>query len=588
MIDNLSNCKPVLNRLGKTEFGSWTRNASEIMSVAVVGRGAPGLSDSNSTIVEVSISTLPFDDCTINSWKSLQVGDSIVVASIVADAGGFKINLAKHTWFKKLISSKNMLTLTLELDSRNHENSKILNSANFLIKVTGTEAKKLQLLHSFHLVLQSKGGQFPEIISDYLLGIEDESQSLLQLDNESFFKVPACLTESQSLAFKSVLDSRLSITYGPFASGVTSVLIQCASKLSFANEKTLIIVKSESSLERIYSELVSCGMKERYLARLGNSLDCAKLSADYVNLLKQAIELVNTKICLPLGLSEVETCNDCDYLWKVIIQPRWKTFSVLMDSSAAMKDLQSSYPFITCKGIEMNSFEGHFRGITDLFNNIRELSAIEHLKSSGAIATFVLSSVSKVILITSAYASTHHHSLSKMNIGFDNFFVDDAHFIPESESLLHLLLQKDSRRLKRLSLFGHAILSSDLTLFQRFLAYGFAKAIVFPSKPRNDSKVQFVNVAQTLGAGEEEPRRHYYQNLDEAEYAVAFYQIMRLSGTAAKDIAIIASSQGQIDLIHEILATRCYWTQFFGKPKFVGTISESCGTFFKRKFFMNF
>lgn len=594
MLENIILCKPVLNRLGKTEFGGWSRNACEALAAAVIRRRSTALSANYScdhVEMEVSISSLPFDDLTTSSWTSLQLGDSVVVGNVVAYDAGFKINYIRQTWFQHLKHSKNLLTLTLKAESLSNENITALNTVNFIMKIQDPDATELQLLNAVHQTLNSKGHvRLPDIIGDYLLGIEDEVDFSLH-ETDKNVGLPEMFNDFQRQACTNVCKSKLSITYGPFTSGVTSVLVHAVSTLAAEGEKTIVIAHNEAALGQLYSQIVASGVKPKHIVQLDYKSNWSAFSSTYTAMVKAAIDDINKIICNPLGLSDVDSCHDCEYIWNVFIVPRWNAFKVLLNSGSDIQLLQESYPFNACTKLQKESFEGHFASISELFESVRELAPLELLHGSDSIANFVLSKLSRVILMTSAFAASNRPLLVKMNLKFDNLFVDDAHFISEAESLLHLTLQKDTFNLKRLAFFGHPVLSSNLTLFQRLLSYGFTNTNVSTSSVLQKSPCShlltasselqncchFVHVAPVLGPGEEELMKNYYQNLDEAEYAVALYQILRANGVPAEDCAIIASNRGQVDLIHEIIAKRCDWTTFYGKPKFVGTIMASSG-----------
>lgn len=227
---------------------------------------------------------------------------------------------------------------------------------------------------------------------------------------------------------------------------------------------------------------------------------------------------------------------------------------------------------------------------------------------------YVLGNVSRVVLMTSKYSSINSKTLSDSGFNFDTLLVDDCNLIPEIEVLMTILSQKNTLNMKRLGLFAHAnggrpqIYSEKLklsgvsvSLFDRFLCSGFTKSIHL--SPKTDSSpwnrwinkselfdstifktsLQFVNVPAVLGKGEEMPMRNYLQNLDEAEYAVALFQLLRLNNVPVKDIAIITAYKGQVDLIKEVLNNRCNWTEFYGELSelFIGTIDQSSGLNFK-------
>lgn len=89
--------------------------------------------------------------------------------------------------------------------------------------------------------------------------------------------------------------------------------------------------------------------------------------------------------------------------------------------------------------------------------------------------------------------------------------------------------------------------------------------------------LQFVNVEDYKGQGEQEPTRHFIQNLGEAEYAVAIFQYMRLLGYPADKITILTSYAGQQSLIKDVLKHRCSRNPLFGNPAYVTTIDKYQG-----------
>ncbi len=59
------------------------------------------------------------------------------------------------------------------------------------------------------------------------------------------------------------------------------------------------------------------------------------------------------------------------------------------------------------------------------------------------------------------------------------------------------------------------------------------------------------------GKGESCPTPYFYQNLGEAEYAVALYQYMLLIGYPSEKITILTTYNGQKHLIRDVLSQRC-------------------------------
>jgi intron-binding protein aquarius len=64
-------------------------------------------------------------------------------------------------------------------------------------------------------------------------------------------------------------------------------------------------------------------------------------------------------------------------------------------------------------------------------------------------------------------------------------------------------------------------------------------------------------VTHLQGRGESTPTAYFYQNMGEAEYAVALFQYMVLIGYPPEKISILTTYNGQKDLLLDILSQRC-------------------------------
>lgn len=73
------------------------------------------------------------------------------------------------------------------------------------------------------------------------------------------------------------------------------------------------------------------------------------------------------------------------------------------------------------------------------------------------------------------------------------------------------------------------------------------------------------------------PFRGFYQNLDEAEYAVAIFSYLVLNGVAPAKISILVSSQGQDILIREIVEKKTGWHKKLGSPGWIGLVDKYQG-----------
>ena len=67
--------------------------------------------------------------------------------------------------------------------------------------------------------------------------------------------------------------------------------------------------------------------------------------------------------------------------------------------------------------------------------------------------------------------------------------------------------------------------------------------------------ISFSSLSQ--GRGESTPTAYFYQNVGEAEYAVALFQYMVLIGYPPEKISILTTYNGQKELLQDILTQRC-------------------------------
>ncbi|MEE6520361.1 hypothetical protein FKM82_018209, partial [Ascaphus truei] len=88
---------------------------------------------------------------------------------------------------------------------------------------------------------------------------------------------------------------------------------------------------------------------------------------------------------------------------------------------------------------------------------------------------------------------------------------------------------------------------------------------------------QLINVEDFNGVGESEPNPYFYQNLAEAEYAVALFMYMRLLGYPANRISILTTYNGQKHLIRDIINQRCSNNSLIGQPSKVTTVDRFQG-----------
>ncbi|CAS00769.1 Protein CBG27386 [Caenorhabditis briggsae] len=222
----------------------------------------------------------------------------------------------------------------------------------------------------------------------------------------------------------------------------------------------------------------------------------------------------------------------------------------------------------------------------------------------------------KIIAMTCTHAALRRNELVKLGFKYDNIVMEEAAQILEVETFIPLLLQNPEdghNRLKRWIMIGdHHQLppvvqnqafqkysNMEQSLFARLVRLsvpnveldrqGRARAQIaelyqwrykgLGNLPHVDGLPQFQNanagfafpfqlidVPDFNGQGESQPSPHFYQNLGEAEYAVALYTYMRILGYPAEKISILTTYNGQAQLIRDVCQRRCEANPLIGMP----------------------
>ncbi|XP_076151695.1 RNA helicase aquarius isoform X1 [Alosa pseudoharengus] len=276
---------------------------------------------------------------------------------------------------------------------------------------------------------------------------------------------------------------------------------------------------------------------------------------------------------------------------------------------------------------DMDIAEGCFRHIKKIFTQLEEFRAFELLRSGLDRSKYLLVKEAKIIAMTCTHAALKRHDLVELGFKYDNILMEESAQILEIETFIPLLLQNPEdgySRLKRWIMIGdHHQLppviknmafqkysNMEQSLFTRFVrlgvptvdldAQGRARASLcnlynwrykhLGNLPHVQQQPEFqmpnpgltydfqlVNVEDFNGVGESEPNPYFYQNLAEAEYAVALFMYMRLLGYPADRISILTTYNGQKHLIRDVVNQRCARNPFFGQPNKVTTVDRFQG-----------
>ena len=278
--------------------------------------------------------------------------------------------------------------------------------------------------------------------------------------------------------------------------------------------------------------------------------------------------------------------------------------------------------------------------LKEIFAELAEYRPLERLRSQRQRLDYLIMKQARVVAMTCTHAAIARSHLIKLGFEYDNVVIEEAGQMTEIETFVPLLLQRGEggadandhsslglSRLKRVCLFGdHNQLppiiknrtfakysNLDQSLFSRFIRLGVPYiqldkqgrarpeiATLYSWRYKNlgnldhllqaDNRFslanaglahtfQLINVEDFEGKGETSPTAYFYQNVGEAEYAVALFQYMVLVGYSPKKITILTTYNGQRALIQDILNRRCgEGTPLAGvMPRTVSTVDQYQG-----------
>lgn len=271
--------------------------------------------------------------------------------------------------------------------------------------------------------------------------------------------------------------------------------------------------------------------------------------------------------------------------------------------------------------------KGCERHIRKIFTELEDILPFEILRNPRDKTNYLMIKEARIIAMTSTHAAMRRQEISDLGFHYDNVIMEEAAQITEIENFIPLALQKPRRGispLQRIVLCGDHFQNSPIiqnlafrqfanleqSLFLRLVRLGvptinldrqgrarpsiaelykwrYRKLENLPnvlSEPEYlhanagfRYEYQFIDVGDYKGSGESQPTPHFFNNLGEAEYAVAIYQYMRLLGYPASKISILTTYAGQKALVRDVLGHRCARNPLFGLPRIVTTVDKYQG-----------
>ncbi|CRH01565.1 P-loop containing nucleoside triphosphate hydrolase, putative [Plasmodium relictum] len=268
----------------------------------------------------------------------------------------------------------------------------------------------------------------------------------------------------------------------------------------------------------------------------------------------------------------------------------------------------------------------YLRKLIKYFNHLKDCRAFEVLKNQRERGVYIIAKLARVIALTCTHASINRSKIAKLQFYFDNIIIDECTQITENDTFLPLLLQENryyKSKLKRIIFVGDSnqlppiiknkyiknYANYEQSLYKRFLRLELPSIYLneqgrmrdelcniykfFYSKyniqiqnlecikenflkkfnPGFTYTYQFIHVESQ----EYTPIPYFYQNLLEAEMAVAIFMYMRLIGYSNDVITILTTYNGQKELILDILKKKCLYNKLIGMPKKVTTVDKYQG-----------
>ena len=288
---------------------------------------------------------------------------------------------------------------------------------------------------------------------------------------------------------------------------------------------------------------------------------------------------------------------------------------------------QPLFPLDLAKDEVLEIIRGCEHHISKIFKSLEDIRPFEILRHNRDRTNYLMIKEARIIAMTTTHAAMRRQEIADLGFHYDNVVMEEAAQITEIENFIPLALQnpKDGELpLQRVVLCGDHLQNSPIiqnlafrqfanleqSLFLRLVRLGvptitldqqgrarpsiaklykwrypslshLPNVLTEPEYLRANAgfkyEYQFIDVPDYKGSGESRPSPHFFQNLGEAEYAVAIYQYMRLLGYAASTISILTTYAGQKALIRDVLAHRCKGNRLFGLPRIVTTVDKYQG-----------
>lgn len=359
----------------------------------------------------------------------------------------------------------------------------------------------------------------------------------------------------------------LTLIIGPPGTGKTDVAAQIIENVyNQSSGKILLITKSNKALDHLFSKIKNSSIPKEEILRLGGKNEDWGNMGRVEELLRIRKELLDEVEILVKSLGEVgdhaTSCEQVLYFYNTVVKPKILAFRLS----------SSEFPFIEYMKTKVSPSKQLYTEFIDyveeLFEKVGRTRPYELLRSGKDRQDYLLLNQSRIIAMTCTYAALHRRDFIKLGFKYETLIIEESAQMLDIETFIPLILQDSA--LKRTVMIGDdkqlppVIQDKSLvkpfsrSMFERILKnnHGILLDVqfrarseicdlyrsVYPSlkdyekfnqenpsfNPGFEQLVQVINVGDYKGRGESFPRKHFIQNLGEAEYVVQTFMYMRL------------------------------------------------------------
>lgn len=407
------------------------------------------------------------------------------------------------------------------------------------------------------------------------------------------------------------------------------------------HERILVITRTNHALNDLVARLLQRDVDSLRVLRLGQgeseiSWDEPMSKEGRINaLLQRRIHLLSEVAHLSNSLDRAPStaaewsCEAANSFFKDIIEKEWESFKKTDPNSWQM------FPFRRFmeerKGILHDKNERSIFWVNDpaqcylwisrVFGELRELGFLEVLRSNRLRGGYLMTTHARIIAMTCIHAAMQREELVTQGFAYDSVIMEEAAECLEVETFLSFVLQPTAR-LKRVVLVGDRkqlppvvrdpVLQQKSnfgqSMFTRLVRAGHntiqlchqgrsrsSIANLYRWRYKNLSDMSFIyedtsfaranpgflHTAQFIDTGDDDseaqPLAHYYQNLAEAEYIAFTFLYMRILGYPCERIAVLATYNGQVQLLREVISVRTSQYGNIGMPFAISTVDKFQG-----------